>query len=129
MAVISRSSDPKYSRPTLVPPKPMPVPSESMIVVLATPELIVPLKATSAVIETVLPPVLILAPLAVVKVPPPVSFVSASTVSVPEVAANASLSVTPLLASSVNAPAPVMPPVVASKVRLPAEVRVTPEAN
>ena len=35
-------------RPTLVPPKPMPVPSESMIVVLATPELIVPLKATSS---------------------------------------------------------------------------------
>ena len=131
VAVIFSSSAALISNPTAVSPSPIPVPSESISVVAAPPLVITPVvfKLMSlAVIDNVAPPVLNVSPAPNVKSPVPSVFVSASMVVVPPVV-RLSLMVTPDTAFNVRAPAPVMLSLVASSVKDPAEVNVTPAAS
>ena len=117
---------------TAVAPRPIPVPSESMIVVAAAPLVIAPvalIERSSAVIDSVLPPVLNVAPAARLNVPVlSLASVSASIVVRPAVV-RLSLIVIPSAAFSVSVPAPVISPPVASSVIDPADVNVRPVVN
>ena len=111
-----------------VAPSPMVPPSETRIVVAAAPLFSVPFSAmSSAVIDSVLPVVLSAFDAARVKLPAPLLSVSASITVAPAVV-RLSFRVTPPAAFRVRAPAPVMLPVVASRVIDPAEVTVRPAA-
>ena len=104
-------------------------PSDTSRVVVEPAVLTVPLSAmSSAVIDRVLAVVLSAFEAARVKVPAPLSSVSASITVAPAVV-RPSFRVTPAAAFRVRAPAPVMLPVVASRVIDPAEVRVRPAAT
>ena len=128
VAVMFCNSAPVMFNPFViaVSPNPTPVPSLSVIVVVVDPLLRVDPNAMSlAVIEIALFPALTAA--TVVKVPSlSAPSVSASTVKVPLVV-KPSLSVTPSAAFNVRF-TPAIPPVVASKVKLPPEAKVNPSA-
>ena len=112
--------------PPPVAPRPNVPPSETSRVVAAAPVLTVPVSTmSSAVTESVLPPVFRALDAARVNVPLPLSSLSASTVVAPALV-RLSFRVTPFCAFRVSAPAPVMPPVVALSAMPAAEVRVAP---